>query len=471
MRPWMIILLFPFLLAAQSSDTVSYNCKDQCSRLQVKRLALSSEYAEYSPFVCNDTLIFVSSRPAVTGVSIKDETTGESTTDLFVAARKGSSTGRPKPLSKIINSKYNEGPVSMAGNKLFFSGSEKDPSHKMKLYVSEKKGSSWSEPVMLGFCKDTFSYCHPAASADGKQIYFCANLPGGYGGMDLYSSTWENGDWTAPRNAGPSVNSAADDLFPFLSNEQRLYFSSERSGGKGGLDLYVINLKNKNEKAELLESPINSEHDDFGIWTDSSGASGYLSSNRNKKTKDDIYEFSTVIPNFDKCAAPPVKTQFCYTFYEEAAAETSDTAGTAYEWDFGDGVRSRTIESRHCYNKPGLYKVQLNIIEKSSGKIFNNQVSYDLTIEPPKQLIIACTDTAYCGKPVEFSSAQSGLKNYGLQSFYWHFGDGKYNSGKYVKHTFTTPGIFIVELGVIGINEKTKQPEKFRIEKKIIVKS
>ncbi|MES2514642.1 MAG: PKD domain-containing protein, partial [Bacteroidota bacterium] len=216
--------------------------------------------------------------------------------------------------------------------------------------------------------------------------------------------------------------------------------------------------------------PVNSSADDFGIWTDSLGASGYFSTNRITKSGDDIYYFGVNIPDFEQAKIPVFKTKFCYTFYEETAIETNDTNSLAYEWNFGDGTKSKQLTSRHCFNKPGNYTISLNTVEKSTGEVFSNELNYVLTIEEPPKLFVNCPDTLVIGKEIVLSSEKCALKGYALNKTYWNFGDGKYNSGTHVKHIFNKPGKYVIQLGVFAKSDETNNIEQFKIEKHIIVK-
>lgn len=168
-------------------------------------------------------------------------------------------------------------------------------------------------------------------------------------------------------NLGPKVNSPYNELFPFLVGDSLLYLSGNRPGIGG--DLYKIDLAG-DTGAMRLEAPINSADDDFGIWGQQDGSSGYFSSNRKKKSKDDIYYFHALHTDFANAVSPPVKTKFCYTFFEENAHRAYDSISMSYEWDFGDGNKIRSEKSKHCFNTPGTYEVRLNVVKKNQAKCF-----------------------------------------------------------------------------------------------------
>ncbi|GAA4239033.1 hypothetical protein GCM10022291_31780 [Postechiella marina] len=160
-------------------------------------------------------------------------------------------------------------------------------------------GKGWTNFKVLPFCKPRYSYGHPVFSTDGKTMYFIANIRGGKettkGGSDIFKvNVLENGSYSEPKNLGSKVNSYSREMFPFVSNDNTLYLSSDRSNGYGGFDLYRCKMLEDGTfaKAEKMPKPINSVKDDFNFIINSSNSSGYLSSKRLKgKGDDDIYYF------------------------------------------------------------------------------------------------------------------------------------------------------------------------------------
>lgn len=162
------------------------------------------------------------------------------------------------------------------------------------------KDKGWTNFKVLPFCKARYSYGHPVFSVDGKTLYFIANVKGGKetakGGSDIFKvDILEDGTYTSPKNLGSKVNSYSREMFPFISADNTLYFSSNRPNGFGGYDLYKskMNPDGAFEKAEKLPKPINSVKDDFNFIINNTNSSGYFSSKRLKgKGDDDIYYFT-----------------------------------------------------------------------------------------------------------------------------------------------------------------------------------
>jgi outer membrane protein OmpA-like peptidoglycan-associated protein len=173
-------------------------------------------------------------------------------------------------------------------------GKSKDPSPDVDLYISKKTGNAWSEPERL-IISDSIAWDgSPSFSADERTLYFSSNRRGGKGGVDLYRVPIDNsGRFGRPINLGSTINTPGDELFPYVSANGKLYFSSDGHPSIGGLDLFVAS-RNENEIiVEHLGVPINSIGDDFAI-SFSDSTQGYISSNRpGGKGDDDIYFFKS----------------------------------------------------------------------------------------------------------------------------------------------------------------------------------
>jgi outer membrane protein OmpA-like peptidoglycan-associated protein len=447
------------------------------SRFVVKDLSINSKQSDFSPFLFGKKLYFSSGRENAFGVKYFNVETEQDLIDMFYAEKIDSiNFKKPLPFSDI-NTKYNDGPICISkdGTELFITrndvkrtkGKSKKP---LSIFLSKKINNKWSKPEMLSFCNSNYSYCHPALLNDGKTLIFSSDVTGGYGGMDLYYSTFEEGTWTIPRNLGSKVNGADNEVFPFVSVNNTLYFSTNRKNGFGGLDIYSFNIKDSaNNVIQILDLPINSTYDDFGVWVDSTENTGYFSSNRDTSNKDDIFYFKNKYPDFDNCT-PQKKPTYCYTFFEESTLQTKDTLGMIYEWDFGDGSKKRGLKAKHCFRNYGNYSVQLNIIDKASGTLFSNEVSYDFTVEPSTKFYIDCADTLMTGKLFSIDVKKISIPHHTIKEAYWFFGDNKFTNGISVQHIYHADGKYNIKLGLVTKNDSTGAIEKLCTQKEVLVK-
>ncbi len=136
-----------------------------------------------------------------------------------------------------------------------------------------------------------YSVTYPALNLTGDTLYFCSDMPGGYGEEDLYRSVYKNGTWGTPENLGENINSNKKEIFPTVGPAQELIFASNRDGGYGGLDIYAAPRSGGHfSSAQLLENPINTEYDDFSLTVARAGNYAFLSSNRAGLDNDDLYK-------------------------------------------------------------------------------------------------------------------------------------------------------------------------------------
>jgi len=220
--------------------------------------------------------------------------------------------------SQIFKENANEGTPTFSkdGNTMVFArgntGKSKDVSPDVDLYISKKEGNNWAVPERLSISDSLAWDGSPSFSSDGKTLYFSSNRRGGKGGLDLYRVAIDNsGRFGRPINLGSTINTQGDEIFPFVSEDGKLYFSSDGHPSLGGLDLYVAS-RNENEIVlEHLGVPMNSIADDFGITLVDENH-GYFSSNRTGgKGDDDIYYFTGKGPEdrWWSTEAPPVVSE------------------------------------------------------------------------------------------------------------------------------------------------------------------
>jgi len=259
---------------------------------------INSKYSDFCALVYQDALIFISERQ----IDFVNEKTNSSTNRPYLSifySKKEKNFEKVKEFSNQLSTEYHDGPVSISkdGNTIYFTRSIKGELSKKsinhsKIYQASAKGNKWKDITPMPFNSENYSVAHPWITEDGKTLFFTSNMPGGYGGMDLYMSSKTGEEWGEPVNLGKEINTALDEVFPYIK-DTLFYFASDGHGGYGGLDIYSITLKNGKAQGtpENLKAPINSPADDFGI-TFQDKDTGYFSSNRPGGIgSDDIYSF------------------------------------------------------------------------------------------------------------------------------------------------------------------------------------
>ena len=273
------------------------------SYYRVKNLnAINTEFAEYSPSFSNDKLYFVSNR-----VSEKIYSgTGTPFTDLFEVKTRGANVdlnSLKKLDDNINNEKVNEGSITFSEDgmyMIFAKGNDGKNSgrNNVDLYWSRFRRGGWTNPRLLNVNTSRSWDSTPYLSKDGKTLYFASNRSKGYGGTDIYKANVNRrGRWINIQNLGPEINTPGNELFPSVTEDGRLYFSSDNHEGFGGLDIFVATRRGGKITISNPGKPLNSRGDDFGV-NPYNPTRGFFTSNRDGgKGDDDIYTFVNDDPN------------------------------------------------------------------------------------------------------------------------------------------------------------------------------
>lgn len=246
-------------------------------------------------------LFFTSNRNAAVGNELSG-ITGQKNNDIFVARK--DEKGKWKAVETIeggLNTDYDEGAPAFSpdGKTMYFTVCTSNPEYPRmaEIQSSSRSDASWGKPSPLKITNDTLSsYAHPAVSPDGQWLYFTSDMPGGYGGTDIWRASFSGGKVGTIENLGPEINTDGNECFPAFRPSGELYYSSDGLVGMGGLDLFVATQDSvsRHWTVEGLPAPMNSQGDDFGITFDGLHNRGFFSSNRSTGGRgwDKIYEFS-----------------------------------------------------------------------------------------------------------------------------------------------------------------------------------
>ena len=320
---------------------------------EVKRAQFNSNLDDFGAAFYKDGIIFASERDKGTAVKRSHSWTGEPFLDLYFVPIKNCGvdvqTGRPEKFTSDINTKYHDAIVTFTKDQssIFFTrnnyskgktGADDGGIVRLKIYTAKKSGSGFGTEESLPFNSDEYSNAHPAINANGTKLYFSSDMPGGFGGMDLYVSELENGRWGPPLNLGPNINTEGNELFPFIHSSGRLYFASDGHLGLGGIDNFYVDSRGDGQwtAPENPGAPINSVDDDFGIMLNDEGTCGFFSSDRiGGSGRDDIYSFTKL--------ATPVKIYVYDAITKEPIADALITSDSCVKKVLKTGKDGRAI--------------------------------------------------------------------------------------------------------------------------------
>jgi|SRR5664280_136842 len=441
----------------------------------VKPTPFSSRiYNEFSPVFYKGGIVFCSDQSGNSLVSYKDNQ--NRLFKIFFVTRIGrSGWTHPEILARGITSAFNDGPATFNenGNIMYYSRNNSiensmrnisDTSNKLGIYSAVLIDGIWTNIKPFTYNNPLYSFCTPALTPDGERIYFSSDMPGGYGGMDLYYCDRRNNDWDQPVNMGPVINTPKNESFPFACKYGKLYFASDGLKGFGGKDLfYTQEINGKWISPVHLDSAINSTADDFGIVFDSTLENGYFSTNRRKT--DDIFSFSSAPIEFSNCDTVK-ENNYCFTLYDEKQ-QLIDTIPVTYKWDFGDGIIQIGKEVKHCFPGAGKYLVKLTIIDELTRDTIAKQVEYKPELENIKQAYINSDKIGSVDKSISFKGETSDLKGLRITDFLWDFGEGFKPGGPNIDYTFKKKGEYMVKLGLLAEKDSLGVVNKICVMKKI----
>ena len=331
--------------------------------------------------------------------------TGVRNNDIYSARRNAlGEWDNIEPVEGDINTDLDEGSVSFSadGKTMYFTRCyvEKGENRGAQICTVTRSGGKWGKVTEVKLSEDSsITFAHPTVSPDDKYLYFVSDLPGGFGGKDLWRSEKNGSQYGAPVNLGPSINTPGDEMFPYMREDGTLYFSSNGHPGFGGLDLfYATELENGEWEVSNMMYPINSNGDDFGISFITGMEKGMFSSNRGeKKGYDKLYEFEL----------PPIE----YLIDGKVTDLSGEPLGDATIRIVGDDGTNMKLHTK----KDGSFKISLNknvhyvMLGNCRGYLNQKEEAVTMDLEDSKTF------------PIHFNLA-SLSKPVGLDNIFFEFG-------------------------------------------------
>lgn len=282
--------------------------KQNSDRYDLKKLdaIYDIENISFGSFKVNSKLIYASTMSTEKIINRKSAWDGLNFLSLYEIAldKENNATGKPKRIEQNLNERYHESSLiyTKDQNTIYYTASNNTASIKgdvpnLKIYKIKKVEEKWTDPEELKINSDLFSTAHPALNSDETKLYFASDRPGGFGESDIYVASVDTiGNLGVPVNLGEKVNTSGKDSFPYISDDNELYFSSDGHFGLGGLDVFYIDITEP-EFGHLLNvgEPINSYADDFAYAINFENKRGFVSSSRTETVgsfvNSNIYTF------------------------------------------------------------------------------------------------------------------------------------------------------------------------------------
>lgn len=270
-------------------------------------LSINTPASEWNALSFDGGVLFLSNRETNKPVKKLDAATQQNFFRLYQAMEKpdtlqegwGKLYGNPNSYASAVPVNGNVGSFSLYDNrkKMVYTASLPTKNSQgirmLGLFFAELRDGKWQSTGAFPYNAITCSFTDPFVDDQGKTLYFASDKSGGKGGMDLYRSEWVDGKWATPVNLGESINTPMNEVFPYVHSGM-FYFSSNGHAGLGGLDIFKTTITDSfTDEPVNLGHPLNSPHDDFAFaFSDPSGLRGFLSSNRKAGgLDDDVFEF------------------------------------------------------------------------------------------------------------------------------------------------------------------------------------
>ena len=437
----------------------------------------SDRYDEFSPVFYINGIVFCTNRKSRSLIDYSSPEGKGPVNIYYIDTTRKVKWQRSELYSKKLWSRMNSGPVTFSStmDTIFFSrnqrieGSLKDlnvRNNKLGLFSATFRGDKFERIQEFRYNSEWYNITAPCYSPDGSKLYFASDRPDGYGGLDIYYSQWNKGYWNDPVNLGPQVNTNGNESYPFINVAGELFFSSDGHQGFGGKDIFVTKQLGSGWYPPVgLDEPINSKYDDFGIVNDPLKDQGYFSSNRGKTV--DIYHFKSNSFQF-WFSEPQKENQYCLSV-SDSGEIVVDTLNLQYLWEFSDSSKMYGTKAIHCFQGPGDYKINLDIIDRRTGKLIFRKITYDIETSEIDQPFITSPDFAIAGETIEMDGIKSFCPGFEITGYFWDYGDSVKDIGERVIHKYTESGEFDIRMGLTLKSRATGEIVKRVVSKKIRV--
>ncbi len=414
---------------------------------EIQPVPINTKYDDFGPVYVDNGLVFASERTDGGMVERTYEWTGFPFLELYFTAVDTLDEANfeytyqknPKEYRGKVNTKYHDGPVSFSKDQKtiyltrnnYFErrrGRDDEGITRLKVFIGDKKGNKWENLRGLPFNSDEYSVAHPTMAPDQKTLFFSSDMPGGFGGMDLYYSVFEDGQWGPPINLGPRINTEGHEVFPIYHHaSNKLYFASDGQVGLGGLDIYyVIDQDGVWTPPSNVGAPINSQFDDHSIILNDEESFGYFTSNRTGgQGRDDIYSFRKRVVKvellvFDQITGDPIAGSDVFLSCSKETLYTGSDGTVEIEMPVDnccnytankEGYMEKEMES--CTNgyEPGTKMFVKIPLSRPMAFNLSGTVTDEKTGKPISGALVELTND--CGQQLrEYTTGQDGMYDF-----------------------------------------------------------
>ena len=399
--------------AFKSNPNYLPELQGQAKLYNIVKSDVSSDKTDFGAVLTNDNNVYLAS---ARNTSKRNSNFNEEPyLDIYRATYNANGTISDAVAVDNLNTKWHDGPVSITsdGNTMYY-GSEsfnekeftKDKEKNAKfgkiyLYKATKEGDNWSNVKPLPFNNRGYDVRNPSISKDGKTLYFSSNMPGGFGGEDIWKVSVNGDEYGTPENLGAKVNTEANESFPYITDDNILFFSSNGKQGFGGLDVFRMDLT-KGSDAMNVGEPVNTSKDDFAFTYNATKKVGFFSSNRDGN--DDIFKADPVCNVQALVRVKDAKTgkviEGATVMLVDEKQKTISNQTTAVNGETSTGVMCNTAYSAQVSKsgyESGVFEVK---------KAENEQVVVEALLNPIMPII---TETEVILQPIYFEFDRSNI--------------------------------------------------------------
>lgn len=400
-------------------------------KYKLANISINTDADDFGTCYLKNSIVFASTRAVAKMIKRSSNWNGKPYLNMYASEVSDNQLKKPEIFDKGLDGKLHDGPASfnkegtyIAFTRNNYNDKSKDKVVELQIYFSSYLDGKWSKPIPFIFNNETYSVGHPCLTSDGSTMYFTSDMPGGFGGADIYRTTKNpKGEWATPENLGDKVNTEGDETFPFFEElNGRLLFVSDGRFGLGGTDIFIANLNGSSfDNAVNAGSPLNTRYDDFAVIADGKTSKGYFSSNRiDGNGGDDIYavDFLKWTNNHKKLKgiAKDVngnRVPFAFITLLDEKGKMIDTLSTK-----NDAAYTFTVSTNKQFKLVGKQEGYMN------GESEANTMGKELVVvsdvlllkKEPETIDDKIKDGADLGKIVEFKNIYFDLDKYKIRS-------------------------------------------------------